>query len=404
MAFRLINADCVQAMQALPDCSIDAIVTDPPYGLSPDGKARTWDDITDGRARGGFMGKAWDSAVPGVTWARQCLRVLKPGAHLIAFGGTRTIHRLTCAVEDAGFDVRDMLTWQYYSGFPKSLNVSIAIDKAAGAVREDMGPRRLPNGKAHEYNIGFGEGDGFKSSAVPSRITAPATDDAKRWAGWGTAVKPAYEPAVLARKPLIGTVAHNVLTWGTGALNIDACRYAYGDPAWPGPSDPSAPGGKIRPVRGAFGSEHDPPLPLVPPPPPHALGRFPANIYACPKPSRAEREQGCGHLAPMTAAEVTDRRPDSAGAKHARSGMTRTGNVHNTHPTVKPIGVMLWLCKLITPIGGTVLDPFTGSGTTGIAALRAGFDFIGIEREPDYVTIARARIVGDNPLFNIEAP
>lgn len=217
------TADCLEIMAVLQPNSVDAIVTDPPYGLSPDGRARTWDDITDGRARGGFMGKAWDASVPGVTWARQCLRVLKPGGHIVAFGGTRTIHRLACAIEDAGLEVRDTICWQFYSGFPKSLDVSKAIDKAAGADREVVGSRKSSGGRTGST---ASVGGHLIEAGREIDITAPSTDDAKRWQGWGTALKPSFEPAILARKPLIGTVAANVLAHGTGALNIDACRYA----------------------------------------------------------------------------------------------------------------------------------------------------------------------------------
>ena len=210
-------ADCIDVMRGLPDASVDAVVTDPPYGL-------------------GFMGKAWDALPPGEEWAREVLRVLKPGGHLVAFGGTRTVHRLTCAIEDAGFEIRDQVGWVYFSGFPKSLDVSKAIDAAAGAEREVVA---VSNNGCHNTSASMHkhDGGGLAASRVPVfNITAPATDEARRWEGWGTALKPAIEPAVLARRPLIGTVAANVLEHGTGALNIDACRFGYGDPAWVGPS------------------------------------------------------------------------------------------------------------------------------------------------------------------------
>tara|TARA_R110002110_G_scaffold200927_1_gene411673 strand:+ start:6022 stop:7248 length:1227 start_codon:yes stop_codon:yes gene_type:complete len=407
MAWRVIDGDCLEAMAAMEPCSVDAIVCDPPYGLSPDGKARTWDDITDGRTRGGFMGKAWDAAVPGVTWALACLRVLKPGGHLVAFGGTRTIHRLACAIEDAGLEVRDTIAWQYWSGFPKSLDVSKAIDKAAGADREVVGngtfasrrPRPTADTNIPGAKYGFAEGH---------TITAPATDDAKRWQGWGTALKPSFEPAILARKPLDGTVAANVLRWGTGALNIDGCRYAYGDPAWPGPQDRDD---TARPVyghrglpgdqRGAaaagmFGPAARPGMYGG-----HDLGRWPANVYACPKASRSEREAGCRHLPARSGADAVERVEGSAGMDNPRAGAGRTADeVRNYHPTVKPAALMAWLCRLVTPPGGVILDPFCGSGTTGLGALRGGFDFIGVELDPEYAKIARARIEGDAPLFN----
>lgn len=357
----LHRGDCLAVLASMEPESVDAIVCDPPYGLSPDGKARTWDDIEEGRARGGFMGKAWDGAVPGVEWARACLRVLKPGGHLVAFGGTRTVHRLACAIEDAGFEIRDSIAWAYWSGFPKSLDVFKAIDRAAGGER-DGAPRR----------------------------DVPATEDARTWEGFGTALKPAHEPAILARKPLAGTVAANVLEHGTGALNIDGCRFAYGDPAWPGPNDAVGPrstagwqdsyvgGSLVNPI-----STEDP------------GGRWPANLYACPKPSRAEREAGCERLPGRTGAEATDRTEGTAGLDSPRAGAGRTADrVKNHHPTVKPLGVMRWLVKLVGghPGRSVILDPFMGSGTTGCAAMLEGFDFIGIEREPEYIQIAEARI------------
>src|SRR5690606_34202115 len=203
MSARVIHGDCIAEMAKLPADSIDAIVTDPPYGL-------------------GFMGKEWDALPPGREWAEECLRVLKPGGHLLAFGGTRTWHRLAVAIEDAGFEIRDSIAWLYGSGFPKSLDVSKAIDKAAGATREVVGSAHRATGNA-TYDKRPSRPDGLY--ATPDyTITAPATPDAERWQGWGTALKPAFEPVVVARKPLRGTVAANVLEHGTGALNIDGCR------------------------------------------------------------------------------------------------------------------------------------------------------------------------------------
>lgn len=336
----LHRGDCLAVLASMEPGSVDAIVCDPPYGLSPDGKARTWDDIEEGRARGGFMGKAWDGAVPGVEWARACMRVLKPGGHLVAFGGTRTVHRLACAIEDAGLEIRDTIAWAYWSGFPKSLN--------------------LPG-------------------------------------GLGTGLKPAHEPAILARKPLAGTVAANVLEHGTGALNIDGCRFAYGDPAWPGPGDStegqwdrewSQSAAPMAERWDATTSRAGGPVGRA------DLGRWPANLYACPKPSRAEREAGCERLPGRTGAEATDRTEGTAGLDSPRAGAGRTADrVKNHHPTVKPLGVMRWLCKLVGgQRGSVILDPFMGSGTTGAAAMLEGFDFIGIEREPEYIQIAEARI------------
>lgn len=208
------HGDCINILASLPGNTFDAIVTDPPYGLE-------------------FMGKDWDShTTPRAfqdwcqTWATECLRVLKPGGHMLAFGGTRTWHRLVSAIEDAGFEIRDSIAWIYGSGFPKSLDVSKAIDKAAGAEREVIGPHRYadrkPNGSAGVTSVGLSVMPGYD-------LTVPATPDAKQWEGFGTALKPAHEPICVARKPLDGTVAGNVLKWGTGAINIDAMRIDMGD-------------------------------------------------------------------------------------------------------------------------------------------------------------------------------
>ena len=393
-AWELRQGDCIELMRELPENSIDAIVTDPPYGLSPDGKARTWDDIEDGKTRGGFMGKGWDAAVPGVTWARECYRVLKPGGHIVAFGGQRTIHRLTVSLEDAGFSIRELFGWLQWQGFPKSLDASKALDAHHGAEREAIlvptKPGNLPD-QAGPIALGA---SGMRD------LSAPATEDARTWEGFGTALKPCLEPAVIARKPLVGTVAENLLEWGTGALNIDGCRYAYGDEAWPGPQegsggwngDPGALNGEVYGTYSGKGGARP------------REGRWPANIYATPKASRSEREAGCEGLPGRTGADAVEREEGSAGTQSPRAGAGRTAStVRNHHPTVKPVKLMRWLCVLVgCQPGSLILDPFTGSGTTGIAALRAGFRFLGMEREPEYVEIARARIRGDSPLFNQE--
>ena len=325
MRATLYRGDCLDVLAAMEPESVDAIVCDPPYGL-------------------GFMGRAWDALPPGEDWARLCLRVLKPGGHLVAFGGTRTVHRLATAIEDGGFEIRDLVSWLYWSGFPKSLDV-------------------------------------FK--ALP---------DAAQWEGYGTALKPAQEPAVLARKPLAGRVAANVLEHGTGALNIDGCRFAYGDEAWPGPGEEirSAANSDGDVNAGIWSKGERPRFKQNK----NDLGRWPANIYAHPKASRSEREAGCERLPGRTGAEATDRTAGSAGLDNPRAGAGRTADrVKNHHPTVKPIGVMRWLCKLTGgQRGSVILDPFMGSGTTGCAAVLEGFDFIGIEREPEYMQICEARI------------
>lgn len=370
----LVHAgDCLEWLRSLAPASVDAVVCDPPYGL-------------------GFMGRAWDALPPGRNWAEACLRVLKPGGHLLAAGGTRTVHRLAVALEDAGFEIRDMVGWVYYSGFPKSLDVSKAIDAAAGATREVVGTHRRHGGGRHTPvpdsdpgcvplgRLGTG-------SALP--LTAPATPDAVRWAGWGTALKPAIEPFILARKPLEGTVAANLLAHGVGALNIDGCRFAPGDPAWVGPQH-EVPDGKMptpNRVLGNFGGNAGAPWVAA------EGGRFPANLYYCPKAPRKERERGCAVLPARTGAEAVDRTEGTAGVANPRAGAGRTAAaVRNHHPTVKPVRLMRWLVRLVTPPGGIVIDPFLGSGTTGVAALLEGFDFAGCEREPDFVAISEARM------------
>lgn len=289
MQTKLIHSDCLEALKNLPDNSVDSVVTDPPYGLS-------------------FMGKKWDYDVPSEEIWAECLRVLKPGGHLLAFAGTRTQHRMAVRIEDAGFEIRDMIAWVYGSGFPKSHNLK------------------------------------------------------DQWQGWGTALKPALEPITVARKPLIGTVAENVLAHGTGALNIDGCRVGTDTIktcAKPKGSSFSSVGN----AQGFNGCEES-----------HHTGRWPANLihdgseevlalageqarfFYCPKASKKDRDDG------------------------------------NTHPTVKPTDLMRYLCRLVTPPNGTVLDPFMGSGSTGKAAMLEGFNFIGIEREAEYIEIAKARI------------
>ena len=378
MKATLYRGDCLDVLAAMADAGVqvDAIVCDPPYGL-------------------GFMGRKWDALPPGVDWARLCLRVLKPGGHLVAFGGTRTVHRLATAIEDGGFEIRDMVSWLYWSGFPKSLDVSKAIDREAGAERDVIGLSQHKPGIANGTQGHSTVGGTYAKHVL---ITAPATEAAKKWNGYGTALKPAQEPAVLARKPLAGTVAGNVTEHGTGALNIDGCRFAYGDEAWPGPSDDIADSNVSRPNK-PYGSSRTWSTSKTPgqnrkTDPALMLGRWPANIYAHPKASRSEREAGCERLPGRTGAEATDRTAGSAGLDNPRAGAGRTADrVKNHHPTVKPIGVMRWLCKLTGgQPGSVILDPFMGSGTTGCAAVLEGFDFIGIEREPEYMQICEARI------------
>ena len=336
---RIINGDCLDVLKELEDNSVDSIVTDPPYGLS-------------------FMGKRWDYDVPNVDIWKECLRVLKPGGHLLCFAGTRTQHRMAVRIEDAGFEIRDMIAWVYGSGFPKSLDVSKAIDKAAGVEREVLGETR--KGAQTNSTGRYGAwGDGITP-------TAPATDAAKQWDGWGTALKPALEPITVARKPLIGTVAENVLQHGTGAINVD--------------------GGRVEGGRWPANFIHDGSEEAI------DLLKDSARFFYCAKASKRDRDEGCEGMEQKSAAECVDRVEGSAGMNSPRAGAGRTSGSHNHHPTVKPTDLMRYLCRLVTPPDGTVLDPFMGSGSTGKAAVLEGFRFIGIEREEEYCEIAERRI------------
>ena len=366
--------NCMELLRSMPADSVDAIVTDPPYGLSPDGRARTWDEIAELRAQGkgpkrGFMGKEGDAGVPGITWARECLRVLKPGGHIIAFASTRTIHRLTVSLEDAGFQIRDQIGWLYWNGFPKSMDISNALDVKNGVKRPGRNIADAGNNKILS-----------PSRSVVSK-GSPQSDAAMQWDGWGTSVKPAQEPAVLGRKPLEKglTTAENVLKWRTGGLNIDAARIPFGDPRWPGPDRDQAPIERMLnryPVEGQVNSD---------------LGRWPANIIAVPKASTGEREEGCDDLQ-RSPTEVTGRELGSRGQNNPRAGMSGSRPRGNHHPTVKPVKLMRWLLQLITPPGGTVLEPFAGSGSTLVAAHGLDLSIVAAELEPAYCDIVVARI------------
>lgn len=373
---KLLHGDNREQLKHLADNSIDSIVCDPPYEL-------------------GFMGKRWDST--GIAYDRtvwtECLRVLKPGGHLIAFGGTRTYHRMTVAIEDAGFEIRDCIMWLYGSGFPKSHDVSKALDKQAGAEREVVerkeNYRNFSSTTAGASNNGSQGGYNYQADF---EITAPATDLAKQWHGWGTALKPAVEPAVLARKPLIGTVADNVTTWGVGGINVDGCR--VGDEILPEQKAGQA-------QLGTF-IRHDMTTP-------ERTGRWPANVildesagealdvqsdatpsrfFYTAKASKAEREAGLEGMETKLKQIYSDMGQGALPQQTPSVAQPRA----NHHPTVKPIALMRYLVRLVTPKNGTVLDPFMGSGSTGCAAMCEGVNFVGIELSEEYLEIARRRI------------
>jgi DNA modification methylase len=409
MTYQILLGNNLDILPTLPDNSVDSIVTDPPYEL-------------------GFMGKKWDSS--GIAYSvelwQQCLRVLKPGGHLLSFGGTRTWHRVAVGIEDAGFEIRDSMAWLYGSGFPKSLDVSKAIDKAAGAEREVIGTRTLKDIRGGNYN--------GSQPTMEHNYTAPATDDAKQWQGWGTALKPAFEPIVVARKPIEGTVANNVLKWGTGGLNIDGSRISADmNEFYSKTGNPRSGKGHLEGygATGEFGGDKANP--------PSSAGRWPANIILDPYTAELLDEQsGTSKSTPIAGNKtITPRRSmqgpmysapsshnDSGGAsrffyvakaskRDRNEGLdeleikrpdTRSSTgmgsfeekgvqpQRNFHPTVKPTTLMEYLIKLATPPGGVVLDPFTGSGSTGKAAILQGFDFIGIEMTEEYLPIIEGRL------------
>lgn len=465
MSWNIYHGDCREVMAKLHAESVDAVICDPPYGLSFMGKE--WDSFKEGdiamrrnpqmdavntgasrqggrqRACADYQKRqardmlAFQEAMNAVFL--EALRVAKPGAHLLAFGGTRTYHRLACAIEDAGWEIRDCVMWVYGSGFPKSHDVSKAIEKAAGAEREVVGSKAVTRVMDGSELVG----GTVRAGVVP--VTAPATDAARAWEGWGTALKPAWEPIIVARKPLCGTVAENVLKHGTGGINVDGCRVGTESTVRArGDSVTSAGWASVNrsPVGGSESGRW--PANLIHDGSDEVVGLFPSapsagrytksmdkpevvnngnifrfgdttkrsNAYAnetgsaarffyCAKASKADRDEGCGGLAAKSRLEDVGNKWTTVDYRdgHERSVMAR-----NHHPTVKPTALMRYLCRLVTPPGGVVLDPFTGSGSTGKAAIMEGFRFIGIEREAEYVEIAKARIgaaeAGAGPLFS----
>ena len=361
--FASVNADCLDVMKRMADNSVDAIVTDPPYGISFMSKG--FDTF---KKEGMSDNQAFQADMTPLF--KEMLRIAKPGAHILAFGGTRTYHRLTCAIEDAGWEVRDCLGWLYSSGFPKSMDISKAIDKKQGAKRAERG-----GVGDHEGTVDFGMknrcpkcGKPYFSAnpcTCPREDLIPITEDAKKWHGWGTCLKPAFEPIVLARKPLEGTVVDNVLKWGVGGLNIDDCRVPSAEPV------------KIHSPKKEtlYDSGHKDMGTWT-----ENRGRFPANLI---------------HDGSEEVLEVFPN--DSARFFYCPKASKKEKGKDNIHPTVKPIELMKYLVKLVTPKGALVLDPFMGSGTTGIAALQVGCRFLGIEKEKEYFDIAERRLKDAKP-------
>ena len=388
--------DCLEVMRTLPDASVDAVVTDPPYGLA-------------------FMGKRWDYDVPTTEVWAECLRVLKPGGHLLAFAGTRTQHRMAVRIEDAGFEIRDMIAWVYGSGFPKSLDVSKAIDKAAGAEREVVGSYTVGGTAAKGKHKGRAAAASDEGAAIGCTkdlaITAPATPEAQQWAGWGTALKPALEPITVARKPLEGTVAENVLAHGTGGINVEGCRVGTDENLNGGAYSPSSDGMSQNEVYGRYykrpGEYSQPagrwPANLIHDGSDEVVGLFPQSNSATPSTNgcygegKGQGGPGNGGFGAGLNSATPNRAPIGDSGSAARFFYTAKASRDdrsdgNTHPTVKPTDLMRYLCRLVTPPGGVVLDPFMGSGSTGKAAMLEGFGFIGIEREAAYHAIAERRI------------
>lgn len=367
----VLHGNNLDILPTIPENSVDSIVTDPPYEL-------------------GFMGKKWDASgiAYNVELWRECLRVLKPGGHLLAFGGTRTYHRMVVAIEDAGFEIRDSIHWVYGSGFPKSLDVSKAIDKAAGAKREVIATLDVgPDIRGNNYENATGR--------MVADITVPSTDAAKRWNGWGTALKPAHEPIVVARKTVDGTVASNVLKHGTGALNIDGCRIRRADDDVSVAGNRTATFGTQETRSGGDGSggwKQDEtgrwPANVIHDGSPEVLEHFPdtaARFFYCAKPSKAERNAGLDGMPEKR----PDERSDIGMGTFVEKGV---GKQSNFHPTVKPITLMRYLVRLVTPPNGTVLDPFAGSGTTLVAATLENVNSVGIELTADYLPIIEGRL------------
>ena len=387
---KLMKGDNMESFKKLPDNSIDSVVTDGPYGLS-------------------FMGKKWDYDVPTVEFWKEVYRVLKPGGHVLSFGGTRTYHRMVVNIEDAGFEIRDQVMWLYGSGFPKSHNIGKAVDKING-VEGDKGPLKR-GGEALTYDsTDYGDIGWNATKREPYTYIAQ-----NEYEGWGTALKPANEPICVARKPLSEkTIAENVIKWGTGGINIDGCRIGTSDEDLQGMIRTKGTNIKGQSIVGAKG-DYTPPMP-------NQEGRFPANIildetaaelldlqsvmsasrfFYVAKVSKKERNMGLDGFEEKEVEHNRSMKCDncnlwilSNNSPSCKCEVKKEKGLisKNTHPTIKPINLMTYLCRLVTPEGGIILDPFMGSGSTGIAACLEGFRFVGMEMDEDYFKIAEARI------------
>jgi DNA modification methylase len=389
MAYQIIQGDNRDILKTFPDNYFDSIVTDPPYGID-------------------FLGKAWDANTGALETYQECLRVLKPGGHILAFSAARTYHHLAITLEQAGFEIRDQIMWIYSSGFPKSQDVGKSIDRAAGQKDPNYGTNKASvvttaEGRSESTyvrckvcNKGLNGNTANDCDKDPCGLKyAYQTAEAKAWAGWGTALKPAHEPICLARKPLhkSNSIARNCQQWGVGALNIDATRI-------PATDLKEGTMGKAPPNLNDIGTPstiETSDQPWIP----SDLGRFPSNVvgeiaepyqkyFYSPKVSRRERH--IGHETPPAMFGDVQGAYDENGERYAVGLDARTGNVGNNHPTVKPVELMKYLIRLVTPAGGTVLDPFNGSGSTGMAAVELNYDYTGCELDPAYVGIARKRI------------
>ena len=384
MNYTILQGDNRKTLKTLADNSVDAIVTDPPYGID-------------------FLGKSWDANTGALETYQECLRVLKPGGHILAFSAARTYHHLAITLEQAGFEIRDQIMWIYSSGFPKSQDIGRSIQRSLG-VKETKASKGMngfaevkdKKGREKWMNPGNLTIDDYPEKKAEVIVTDPA---AKAWAGWGTALKPAHEPICLARKPMKLSIAKNCQIHGVGALNIDATRVPYESEADKNSIDHKVPttawsGHTIAVdsyVKGAFEKVET-----------NDIGRFPSNVigeiaepyqkyFYCPKVSRRERHTGFDTAnIPTNPDGMLDSsyKTDTPGQDY-HDVRTKVGN---NHPTVKPVELMKYLIKLITPPAGTVLDPFNGSGSTGMAAVELGMTYIGCELDPAYVEIAKKRI------------